>query len=154
METASLSGSTQAFLVEFNIADDQPGPDPAHLALAYSQHDKLFSRLGRYETTIERSYYRAIRELQKLQSSRIRSVSQSAVEAPAHEPETRQEFSQSPGAPPKPIRSVSQSPEITARSHGKAWNLAEITMSEEGLEQLLDELTAPPDISRASADNS
>jgi hypothetical protein len=76
METASLSGSTQAFLVEFNISDDQPGPDPSHVALAYSQHDKLFARLGRYETTIERSYYRAIRELQKLQSSRIRSVSQ------------------------------------------------------------------------------
>jgi len=152
METTSLSGSVQAFLVKFDIpCDDQPGADPSHLSLAYSQHDKLFARLGRYETTIERSYYRAIRELQKLQSSRIRSVSQSAVEAPEPEPEIRHETPQQPpSAPPEPIRSVSQSPEITARALGEAWQLAKITMSNEALDQLLDELTAPPDISRPS----
>jgi hypothetical protein len=140
METASLSDSMQDFLDKFKIPDDQPGPDPSHLALAYSKHDKLFSRLGRYETTIERSYYRAIRELQKLQSSRIRSVSQSAAEIREPETETLQEASQEPpSAPPKPIRSVSQSLKPAVSSLGEAWNLAEITMSKEGIEQFLDD---------------
>src|SRR5258705_11059780 len=85
MEPPTLSAGTQAFEIEFNMpAEGQPGADPSHIALAYSQHDKLFARLGRYETTIERSYYRAIRELQKLQSSRIRSVSQIKVSPEIH----------------------------------------------------------------------
>jgi hypothetical protein len=151
METASLSGSTQAFFVKFDIpGDDQPGADPSHLALAYSQHDKLFNRLGRYETTIERSYYRAIRELQKLQSSRIRSVSQIQVSPEIHAEEIPQQPVASEPIPKKPapteIRSVSQSPEITARALGEAWRIAEITMSKDGLDQLLDDLTAPPSL--------
>jgi hypothetical protein len=149
METASLSASTQAFEIEFNMpAEGQPGADPSHVALAYSQHNKLFARLGRYETTIERSYYRAIRELQKLQSNRIRSVSQNQTLPEIHAeqilqpPVVSEPITNKPA--PTEIRSVSQSPETTARALAEAWQMARITMSNEGLDQLLDQLTAPP----------
>jgi hypothetical protein len=132
METASLSASTQAFEIEFNMtAEGQPGADPSHVALAYSQHDKLFARLGRYETTIERSYYRAIRELQKLQSNRIRSVAQSDA------PEETRSVSQSTPARPSPglIKSV-----YTAEDFANA----AISMSPEQFEEALDIFAAPP----------
>jgi hypothetical protein len=153
METSSLSASTQAFEIEFNMtAEGQPGADPSHVALAYSQRDRLFARLGRYETTIERSYYRAIRELQKLKS--IRSVSQIQASPEIHAKEIPQHPVVSKPIPKKPapteIRSVSQSPETTARALGEAWQMAKITMSNEGLDQLLDDLTAPPDLSKPS----
>jgi hypothetical protein len=132
METATLSASTQAFEIEFNMpAEGQPGADPSHVALAYSQHDKLFARLGRYETTIERSYYRAIRELQKLQSSRIRSVSQT------HESAT---------AAPEKIRSVSQSAPKPASSAAEATACTGLLCDhpkEEDFFAALDQLTAP-----------
>jgi hypothetical protein len=144
METASLSANTQAFEIEFDMPPEgQPGADPSHIALAYSQHDKLFARLGRYETTIERSYYRAIRELQKFQSNRIRSVSQSDPSLESQVAEPSQPPITSEPTPPK-IRSVSQSPDITARALREAQRMAEITMSQDGLDQLLDDLTAPP----------
>jgi hypothetical protein len=137
METASLSASTQAFQIEFNMpAEGQPGADPSHIALAYSQHDKLFARLGRYETTIERSYYRAIRELQKLQSNRIRSVSQSAACVAPHS-----------DSAPEEIRSVSQSTPATPVKTvhtAEDFALAAISMSPEQFEEALDIFTAPP----------
>jgi hypothetical protein len=141
METASLSASTQAFEIEFNMpTEDQPGADPSHIALAYSQHDKLFARLGRYETTIERSYYRAIRELQKLQSNRIRSASQSAACVAPHShsaPEEIRSVSQSkPASPsPGPVKSV-----YTVKDFANA----AISMSPEEFEEALDIFTAPP----------
>jgi hypothetical protein len=132
METASLSASTQAFEIEFNMpAEGQPGADPSHVALAYSQHDKLFARLGRYETTIERSYYRAIRELQKLQSSRIRSVSQT------HESAARA---------PEEIRSVSQSAPTPASGAAEATACTGLLCDhprEEDFFAALDQLTTP-----------
>jgi hypothetical protein len=132
METASLSASTQAFEIEFDMpAEGQPGADPSHVALAYSQHDKLFARLGRYETAIERSYYRAIRELQKLQANRIRSVSQSAATE-----EIRSVSQSTPAAPsPTPVKTV-----YTAKDLANA----AISMSPEQFEEALDIFTAPP----------
>jgi hypothetical protein len=57
----------------------------ANLATALSHHHEIFARIARYETTAERSYYRAIRELQKIQSHRqIRSVPKN--ETPVPEP--------------------------------------------------------------------
>jgi hypothetical protein len=136
METASLSASTQAFEIEFNMpTEGQPGADPSHIALAYSQHEKLFARLGRYETTIERSYYRAIRELQKLQSSRIRSVSQSAACAPPQA-----------DSAPKEIRSVSQSARKQAPAAVEATANTGLLCdqpTEEDFFTALDHLTAP-----------
>jgi hypothetical protein len=141
METASLSAGTQAFEIEFNMpAEGQPGADPSHVALAYSQHDKLFARLGRYETTIERSYYRAIRELQKLQSNRIRSVSQSAACVAPHT-----------DSAPEEIRSVSQSTPATTHPApaipvytAKDFANAAISMSPEQFNEAMDTFTAPP----------
>jgi hypothetical protein len=151
METATLSASTQAFEIEFNMpAEGQPGSDPSHVALAYSQHDKLFARLGRYETTIERSYYRAIRELQKLQSSRIRSVSQSHASSESQVAEIPQPPITNEPAPTE-IRSVSQSTRATPHPAPaktaytvKDMALAEISMSPEAFEEALDIFTAPP----------
>jgi hypothetical protein len=42
----------------------------ANLATTLSHHHEVFTRIARYETTAERSYYRAIRELDKLQNPR------------------------------------------------------------------------------------
>jgi hypothetical protein len=72
----------------------------ANLATALSHHHEIFSRIARYETTAERAYYRAIRELQKLQAlpsrlqrhepakpePEIRSVPQNEHQAPEPEP--------------------------------------------------------------------
>ena len=151
METASLSGSTQAFQIEFEVpAEDEPGADSSQLALAYSQHDKLFARLGRYETTIERSYYRAIRELQKLQANRIRSVSQCEplLEGEAEQPPPIAVEPIAIEPAPAKIRSVSQSPEGATRTLGEAWKMASITMSNGDLAELLDEVMAPPSSTR------
>jgi hypothetical protein len=70
----------------------------ANLATALSHHHEIFTRIARYETTAERSYYRAIRELDKLQNPRqpreTRQPSRARQEAkpepnevPAPEPE-------------------------------------------------------------------
>jgi hypothetical protein len=103
METGALSTTLIEQRRQLGVRSD-PAGDPelgGQLALAYAKHDKVFSRLGRYETTIERSYYRAVRELNKMQVERrkrgdaeIRSVSQSAE-----------------STAPTEIRSVSQSAE-------------------------------------------
>jgi hypothetical protein len=80
----------------------------ANLATALSHHHEIFTRIARYETTAERSYYRAIRELAKLQRNRarqeakpdseFRSVPQNKAPAPKPAP--------TPAAPE--IRSVPQ----------------------------------------------
>ena len=46
------------------IRDDQPKD---HVALAYirdSQNGNLITKLGRYQTTLERSFYRALHDLE------------------------------------------------------------------------------------------
>jgi hypothetical protein len=68
----------EAFLEATNNSED---PD-ARVADCFHSNAKQFDNLRRYETTIERSYYRAITELRKLQKERrkseIESVSQNA----------------------------------------------------------------------------
>jgi len=59
METGALSTTLIEQRRQLGVRSD-PARDPelsGQLALAYTKHDKVFSRLGRYETTIERSYY-------------------------------------------------------------------------------------------------
>jgi hypothetical protein len=117
----------------------------ANLATALSHHHEIFARIARYETTAERSYYRAIRELDQLQNPRqpretrqpsrarqqaipvpeIRSVPQNQPSAPAAAPE---------------IRSVPQSQvDYTTEE----LETAKLTMSKEDFETLLDKITAP-----------
>jgi len=47
---------------------ENPLASGANLATALSHHHEILARIARYETTAERSYYRAIRELEKLQA--------------------------------------------------------------------------------------
>ena len=75
----------EILLFESNMQD---GPDPdAALAASFHANNREFDKLRRYTTTIERSYYRAITELRKLQKQRkkseIGSVSQKRPQHPA-----------------------------------------------------------------------
>src|SRR5207237_7823750 len=65
LETASY----HRFMPELNASS---GSLEQALALAEAFHNnaKAFDRLRRHETTIERSYYKAINELRKLQTER------------------------------------------------------------------------------------
>jgi hypothetical protein len=94
----------------------------ANLATALSHHHEIFSRIARYETTAERSYYRAIRELQKIQALRSRRQDQRTEpdaeirfvqqnEAPAPEPEP---------APQPEIRFVPKNEAPTAKCEMEA----------------------------------
>jgi hypothetical protein len=101
----------------------------ANLATTLSHHHEIFARIARYETTAERSYDRAIRELAKLQTTRQRSRA-----------------CQQANTPPAEIRSVQQSEPKPA--HQRAYTNEEIemarqTMSKEDFEGLLDKITAP-----------
>src|SRR4051794_40426505 len=95
LETASYP----RFMPDLNATSRTVGGKPVQMridpeeALAAAFHDnaKAFDRLRRHETTIERSYYKAINELRKLQTERrlqqppappIGSVLQKPVPAP------------------------------------------------------------------------
>lgn len=84
MESGSFSSGLLNLIRDFDLPEAPKDElvQGSYLAMAYTKNDKVFAKLGRYETTIERSYYRAIRELTKIQSNRIRSVSQSGTPAP------------------------------------------------------------------------
>ena len=80
------------------------GPDPdAALAECFHANSREFDKLRRYTTTIERSYYRALTELRKLQKERkkpaIGSVSQKRpkLSAPLPDPSENGSVSQIPG---------------------------------------------------------
>jgi hypothetical protein len=108
----------------------------ANLATALSHHHEIFARIARYETTAERSYYRAIRELDKLQKSHAR---QQVNTPPA--PEIRSVPQNEPSARPAPeIRSVPQS---RVDYTTEELETAKLTMSKEDFEALLDKITAP-----------
>ncbi len=141
MESGSFSTSLDNLIRECNLAQ-QPEDEldqGSRLALAYTQHDKVFSKLGRYEAAIERSYYRAIRELRATQSQRIRSVSQSTQASETSEVEA------SPEPAPEPIGSVSQSAPPTRRAYTETdAHIATITRSGQDFDDFMDKFTAPP----------
>ena len=118
MESGSLKVCAENLYREFGI--NTAGPDDlsrgATLALALVNNEKLFSHVNRYETTAERSYYRAIRELRTAQRNR----NPEPAEAPAPE-----------------IRSV---PQYTLAD----FEQASLTMSPGELDAFMDLLTAPP----------
>jgi hypothetical protein len=94
METASLEGALKSVAEKFGInpAETDDLVRGSNLAITMSKSEGIFSKLHRYEAAIERSYYRAIHELQKLQK---------APRAPSN----------SHPVPPAPeIRSVPQNP--------------------------------------------
>jgi hypothetical protein len=99
----------------------------ANLATALSHHHEIFARIARYETTAERSYYRAIRELAKLQANRARRQ----ADAPPPPPEIRCV----PQSEPKPAHQGTYTNEEI--------EMARQTMSKEDFEALLEKITAP-----------
>src|SRR5882724_9889060 len=96
MESGSFKMGIKIEAQEYGINRVEPDDllRGANLATALSHHHEIFARIARYETTAERSYYRAIRELDKLQTKREKIAQRQ------QEPET-------PAAPE--IRSVPQS---------------------------------------------
>jgi hypothetical protein len=135
MESGSFIAVEQDFARNYDL-ESSPADDltrGAQLTLAFSKRGKMFDKLNRYESTAERSYYRAIRELTKLQKARG-ADRQPAAKSPKPEP--------APAPQPKPqIRSVPQNPpNYTQRD----MELASMKMSDAEFDELLGEITAPP----------
>ena len=64
------------------IAKCRPDPDD-QLTAGFHANSNQFDNIRRYETTIERSYYRAITELRKLQKERRKTELESVSQKPA-----------------------------------------------------------------------
>jgi hypothetical protein len=132
METGSFKLGIKIEAEEYGINRVEPDEllRGANLATALSHHHEIFTRIARYETTAERSYYRAIRELQKLQALRSRR------EPSRPAPEIRSDPQSDPCATTK-IRSVRQSAPSGIEN-------AALPMSPDEMLEFLDRFTAPP----------
>ena len=98
----------------------------------------MFDKLSRYETAAERSYYRAIHELQKIQKT---NPSRDRLEAVTSDPEPAPNVIEH--APTPEFRSVPQNcPNPTHLDMEKA----NMRMSEAEFVSFLDEITAPPSL--------
>jgi hypothetical protein len=67
----------EAAMAKFRKAKARQKQETPTLGLAFirdSQESDAFSKLSRYETTLERSFFRALHELQSLQAARMRHV--------------------------------------------------------------------------------
>ncbi len=78
------------------IAKCSPDPDD-QLTACFHSNSKQFDNIRRYETTIERSYYRAITEIRKLQKERKKTELESVSQKPA--PLARPSANSMPSAP-------------------------------------------------------
>jgi hypothetical protein len=116
----------------------------ANLATALSHHHEIFARIARYETTAERSYYRAIRELDKLQTRRQQNSARQQPEAPAAT-EIRSAPQNQPSGPAA-IPEIRSDPQSCVDYTTEEIELASLTMSKEDFEALLDKITAPPSV--------
>jgi hypothetical protein len=106
----------------------------ANLATTLSHHHEIFARIARYETTADRSYYRAIRELDKLQNRRQQnSARQQAKTPPA--PEIRSVQQNDPAAATE-IRSVREYTPSDIEN-------AALPVSADAMLEFLDRFTSP-----------
>ena len=144
MESGSLleveADFARQYGVESNPADDLTRG--AQLGLAFSNNGKMFDKLSRYETAAERSYYRAIHELQRIQKA---NPSRDRLEAATPRPEPApKDVEPTPEPVPTPeFRSVRQNrPNSTHPDMEKA----HMRMSEAEFTSFLDEITAPPSL--------
>jgi hypothetical protein len=140
MENASLMAVDEDFA---RVYDLEPAPANdlarnAQLGMAFSKNSKMFDKLNRYAASAERSYYRAIHELAKLQKQ-IKP-----------EPETRSATQEAhPAHAPAQIRSVPQKPPACTQ---RDMEIAAARMSADEFNELLNEITAPPPLKPSNPD--
>jgi len=107
------------FKVESFPADDLERN--SQLGVAYSRCGKMFEKLNRYEATAERSYYRAIRELAKVQQNRERRGNGGgATVADELEPESAPEIGSVPQNPPSPPQTCAANSFCSAKNRPRA----------------------------------
>ena len=70
VETATFENRLGTLKNRFDIDPDQPFNDDAGISVCMANDSRDFDVLRRYETTIERAWYRAIRELRAAQRER------------------------------------------------------------------------------------
>ena len=138
MESGSFLEVEADFARQYGVKSNPAGDltRAAQLAMAFSKNGKLFDKISRYETTAERSYYRAIRELQRIQKNKpVRDHQDS--ETPTLAPTL------APTPAPAEFRSVPQNrPNPTHLDMERAG----MRMSEAEFTSFLDEITAPPKV--------
>ena len=138
MESGSLKLSLENVSKEFGLrgvdADDLSRG--AKLALALAKQQNLFAQVNRYETTAERSYYRAIRELRTAQRNRQPEPAAS----PAPEIRSVPQSEPAPSQAPPPAGEIRSVPQYTLADIEHA----SLTMSPEELDAFMDRITAPP----------
>lgn len=147
MESGSFFEVEADFARQYGVKSNPAGDlnRAAQLAMAFSKNGKLFDKISRYETTAERSYYRAIHELQKIQKQ-DRAGKQ--LETPA------QEITAPPQAiePPAPAPVSAPAPEFRSVPQNRPtpthldMERAHMRMSEAEFDSFLDEITAPPSL--------
>src|SRR3954471_264230 len=102
METGNLISAEQEYARIYKL-ESCPADDlerNSQLGTAYSRCGKMFEKLNRYEATAERSYYRAIRELAKVQQNRQKRRTAKVTDDP--QPESTPEIGSVPQNPPSP----------------------------------------------------
>ncbi len=136
METGSLLSVEQNFARMYQV-DSCPADDltrSAQLATAFANNGKLFDKISRYQTAAERSYYRAIRELQKLKSSQPQAVTAPQVQTDLPEP----------APPPQPKTEFRSVPQNRPNPTQRDMEQANMRMSDAEFDAFLGEITAPP----------
>jgi hypothetical protein len=128
----------------FLDSGSRPDAKVPEVALTYggAHGFSLCARIARYETTAERSYYRAIRELAKLQNRREQNSGRQQADT-AHEIRSVQQNQPSGLAATAEIRSAPQS---HVNYTPEEIEMASLTLSKEDFEALLDKITAPPSV--------
>jgi len=137
MESGGFLEVEADFARQYNVESNPPDDltRGAQLALAFSKNAKMFDKLSRYQAAAERSYYHAIRELQKIQKGRERNEIATAAQDTEPIPQ--------PAPAPAEFRSVPKNqPEPTHQDMERAC----MRMSEAEFERFLDEVTAPPSL--------
>jgi hypothetical protein len=92
IETATFENRLGSLKDRLHIGPDTPMDHDEGLSVCMSKHARDFENLRRYETSIERAWYRAIRELKATQKERREAESQNPPPAEAT-PEPQKVFS-------------------------------------------------------------
>ena len=144
MESGSFLEAEADFARQYGLETNPAGDlnRGAQLGMAFSRNGKLFDTISRYETTAERSYYRAIHELQRIQKSKPNRDHREAVTS-GPEPVLEVIQPETPAIPTPEFRSVPQKrPNPTHLDMERA----EMSMSEAEFISFLDDITAPPSL--------